>query len=42
MKKLKAFVLVFLFFTTPILFGQQKDAFIDNVMKETYENSQLE
>lgn len=42
MKKLKTFVLVILFFTTSILFGQQKDAFIENVMKETYENSQLE
>ncbi|MDT8417466.1 MAG: hypothetical protein RQ864_06610 [Lutibacter sp.] len=42
MKKLKAFVLVFLFFTSTIFFAQQKEAFIDNVIKETYENSQLE
>lgn len=42
MKKLKVFVFVFLFFTTSILFGQQKEAFIENVVKETYENSQLE
>ena len=42
MKKLKVFVLVSLFFITAILFGQQKEAFIDNVMKEAYGNSQLE
>jgi hypothetical protein len=42
MKKLKASVLVFLFFITSIAFAQQKEAFIENVLKESYENSQLE
>jgi carboxypeptidase Q len=42
MKKLNAFFLVFLFSITSIIFAQQKETFIDNVMKETYENSQLE
>ena len=42
MKKLKAAVLVCLFFITSAVFAQQKETFIDNVMKESYENSQLE
>lgn len=42
MKKLNAVILIILFFITSIIFAQQKEVFIDNVMKETYENSHLE
>ncbi|PKP09313.1 MAG: peptidase M28 [Bacteroidetes bacterium HGW-Bacteroidetes-3] len=42
MKKLNAQIFVCLFFMAPILFAQQKETYIENVLNETYENSQLE
>ena len=42
MKKLNAIVFAALFFMTIQFFAQQKEVFIENLLKETYENSQLE
>ena len=42
MKELKSVIFTVLFFAAAQLFSQQKEAFIENVVKETYENSQLE
>ncbi len=42
MKKLNIVLFVALFFITVQLFAQQKEVFIENVLRETFENSQLE
>ncbi len=42
MKKNYILFLGYLLFVTPMLFAQQKEVFIENVLKKAYENSQLE
>ncbi|NCT16611.1 MAG: M20/M25/M40 family metallo-hydrolase [Flavobacteriia bacterium] len=42
MKKKSSLLLIFLVFASTFIFAQEKEAFIENVMKEAFENSQLE